>query len=551
MVATAIAAGVITTFVSRIITNVAPQPIKRMAPALFYGGPSLLNEADRAFEGAKEELLEKYKHHSGVELFLSPEKTMKGGVLDPLFRNIFLHEKLVSKDIDRNFALCLNTTHQRLTSANKQVVDDIIETTRRHLLSNATTSPFVIEAGIREIKNSLSAIYELTKRREASLNRYSSVASASDKVDDFSRAYHQNLRDYIESLFVRGLEMVTKRDQIHHHLQDAYVPVHAKALQSQDDSDVSPRLSAFDVIREARWTIMRGPAGCGKTTLMQWIIWNSDPFSENKTGDDAVPFFPIYVPLRRLESAGTHQFSIETVIHDTLPTPQLKANIPPNWLRTLVGRNIDVILLIDGVDEVPEENRSKVWRFIRTICDQFPAVRILITSRHVSSVHLADGSYSPSIFLDQEQFLAAKRLWDRPNGFFEFAITPLENGDLIDLIDKWYEGVDPSFLVRADQESIRFYPDSLKESLFDERNRAVLDLARTPLLCSLICMVFLLQKGRLPRDKRQLYDLSTTLLVETRDEARGLRTPDAFKGFNLERRLSMLRHLAIIMQEGS
>lgn len=549
-----IAVGVVSAFVQRAITNVAPDSFKRLAFSLFYGGPSVLIEADNAFDEAKTELLSRYHDDTAVTLFLSPEKSIEGGVLDPLFTNLFLGQRLVRRKLDDAFLTCFDGRTPSRKEEDRLVVDDIIDTTKRHLLGSGKTAPYVIYQSIQEIERVLQAVADVTTRSDIILKRYAESVSAEDPIDRFSRQYFDNLSQYIDDIFVHGLEKLTRKKDIHHHLQEAYVPLYLEQLHTpepQPKDRRSKRLDALDVVKAARWIAMRGPAGCGKTTLMQWIISKCDPFSEADDGEESLPYFPIYLPLRRLESAGTHDFSIDHVLHDTLRTPQLKRDIPADWLKNLIKREIEVVLLVDGVDEVQEDNRTKVWRFVKDVCRQYPSIRILITSRHVSSVHLSDGSYRSDIFLSQDALLEAKRLWDRPDGFFEFTIPPLANGEIIDLIDNWYAGVDPNLVARPDQDEIALYPEKLKEKLFDRRNGEVLALARTPLLCSLICMVFFLHRGRLPENKRQLYEYSTELLVESRDEARGLKTSLALKSFNHQQRLKLLRHLALIMQEGS
>jgi predicted NACHT family NTPase len=122
---------------------------------------------------------------------------------------------------------------------------------------------------------------------------------------------------------------------------------------------------------------------------------------------------------------------------------------------------------------------------------------------------------------------------------------------IVDLIDKWFIGVDPLLVSRAERDKLPGYPEQLKKSLFDKANAISLELARTPLLCSLICLVFFLQRGSLPKNRKQLYELSTQLLVETRDEHKGVRPDERFSNFDLDRRLRMLRAVALIMQEGS
>ena len=78
-------------------------------------------------------------------------------------------------------------------------------------------------------------------------------------------------------------------------------------------------------------------------------------------------------------------------------------------------------------------------------------------------------------------------------------------------------------------------------------NKAALELSRIPLLCSLICMVFFLRGGKLPKSRRGLYEISTKLLVETRDEHRGISVARKYSAFVGSRRIEVLRRIALLM----
>jgi len=86
--------GVISNFIFASISAATPEKLRRLTPALFYGGKAALEAADTAFLNAKDEILDKFGKRMEVVRFLSPEKTLHGGVLNPLFENIFHHKPL-------------------------------------------------------------------------------------------------------------------------------------------------------------------------------------------------------------------------------------------------------------------------------------------------------------------------------------------------------------------------------------------------------------------------------------------------------------------------
>jgi hypothetical protein len=102
-----IATGIVSNYVFSIIAANSPERLKKLAPALFFGGSTPLNEADKAFKDARARLLKKYAKDAGVQRFLS-DKKLREGALAPLFNQIFLSQPIVSKELDQNFYQCFD-----------------------------------------------------------------------------------------------------------------------------------------------------------------------------------------------------------------------------------------------------------------------------------------------------------------------------------------------------------------------------------------------------------------------------------------------------------
>ena len=155
--------------------------------------------------------------------------------------------------------------------------------------------------------------------------------------------------------------------------------------------------------------------------------------------------------------------------------------------------------LLDGVDELAESTQDNFWKFVRAIVNDFPTAQIIITSRNISVVHLFTGEYRDDIYQSRERFRTAALQWRPPSGFFEFIVSPLTNEEISNFIDRWHTGIDEDLLPFSERSEIKTFPRKLKAEMFLPANRMVLDLSRTPLLCALICMIFFLREGQLPK----------------------------------------------------
>lgn len=299
-----IGTGVATNFVYDGLKRAASAGIRELAPGAFRGSSMLLAEVDREFEDIKHAVLGKYPSIKTLETFLSPEKTIRGGVLNPLFEHIFLDKPLNRSALITNFRDCLakgeSITAGYIHSVSiNEIIDDIIDTTKRVYLSNTRTSSFVLLSAVQEVQRAFHTISDLSSHFDATHSDFKSKQN--DEVAIFCRDYLDSIKSYVREMIINGLDAVTKKERLRHILQEAYVPLTINhALQSRSDVEGADwRGNALRVVTSSHRTIIRGPAGSGKTTLLHWFITNCDPFGEGDSSE--ITDFPIYVPLRRLE----------------------------------------------------------------------------------------------------------------------------------------------------------------------------------------------------------------------------------------------------------
>jgi len=121
---------------------------------------------------------------------------------------------------------------------------------------------------------------------------------------------------------------------------------------------------------------LRGAAGTGKTTLLQWIAVRAarHDFPEMLSAwNDTVPFL---IRLRRY-------------VRDALPAPEefvtevaknYASEMPKGWVRELLeaGR---ALVLVDGIDELPEERRPALREWLSDLIADFPGARYVVTTR--------------------------------------------------------------------------------------------------------------------------------------------------------------------------
>ncbi|MEU1374889.1 NACHT domain-containing protein [Streptomyces triculaminicus] len=264
-----------------------------------------------------------------------------------------------------------------------------------------------------------------------------------------------------------------------------------------------------DLLGSRPRTVLRGEAGAGKTTLVWWLASHAvcRTMPEKLSALDGL--IPLVIPMRSLAAQG-----ITNPTPAQLPTiAQLPADDPPTgWAGRVLAAG-RALLLIDGLDELPQTDRDPARRWLAQLLRMYPDTRCLVTVRP----------------------LAVEHAWLESEGFEELQLVPMSNGDIQAFVTAWHKAARLECGVYADEvraEQERSRLTSLERDLSQEfrRNAGLRDLARTPLLCAVICALHRRRSGLLPRTRWQLYDAALSMLLGNRDAYRRIGAPE---GMNL------------------
>ncbi|WP_340560282.1 NACHT domain-containing protein [Streptomyces sp. GSL17-111] len=291
----------------------------------------------------------------------------------------------------------------------------------------------------------------------------------------FEEAYAAHVARRYSELTIYGLDLHHTRDWP---LDTAYISLEAEAGGAP--------LPAERALQGDAHVLLRGAAGSGKTTLLQWLTVTTarqDPEHLARL-PHLVGRVPFVLPLRR-------------VLRDGLPpTPDrflhavgsnLAGEQPDGWaVRVLrAGRGL---LLVDGIDEIPEAERGATRRWLRELLADFPGNLWLVTSR-------------PS---------AVASDWLARDGFAELALSPMGRADVAAFVRRWHEAAEA--------------PPEVADALLG-LVRATSDLARlasNPLMCGLLCALHRERHGFLPHSRKDLYEAALSMLLERRDVERAV-----------------------------
>jgi hypothetical protein len=237
--------------------------------------------------------------------------------------------------------------------------------------------------------------------------------------------------------------------------------------------------------------LIRGEAGSGKSTLLRWLAISAARSTFTADLADWNGRVPFLIKLRS-HSGGA------------LPPPErflegvadpIAGLMPAGWVhrRLQDGR---VLLLVDGVDELPSAQRRAVRPWLAGLIAEYPRLRVVVTSRPA----------------------AAASDWLAAEGFATALLERMTAADIKELIRHWHDAVRDAGDLPCAPEQLPGFEAALLARL--ESAPHLRALAGSPLLAAMLCALNLDREKQLPRDRMGLYAAALELLLERRDVER-------------------------------
>ncbi|MDA5142564.1 NACHT domain-containing protein [Streptomyces sp. AD681] len=313
------------------------------------------------------------------------------------------------------------------------------------------------------------------------------LPSQSAEDAGFEERYADHVAARYGTLTIYGLDAGTREWP----LDTAYLSLEATRPRAGRDGRREAEyraVAAEQVLAGHDQVFLRGVAGSGKTTLVQWLAVTA----ASRIYDHGMPHLigrvPFVLPMRRIVRPDAEL---------PLPGDFLRAvgapvagEQPPGWAERVLRAQRGV-LLVDGIDEIADHRRAAVRRWLRELVRAFPGNLWLVTSR-------------PS---------AVPQDWLAAEGFHELDLARMGRAEVDTFIRRWHRAA-------GAEESVG---EALRHSVrtTSELNR----LATNPLMCGMLCALHRDRRGFLPQDRRSLYEAALTMLLERRDRERELHSP--------------------------
>jgi formylglycine-generating enzyme required for sulfatase activity len=396
-------------------------------------------------------------------------------------------------------------------------------------------------------------------------------------IEDYSRAksgvsketvkqqvdeYLNWVQDNFGTIVLRGIERGGEQ-AVNLPLDTVYVPLKADLSLRQDENEVDfserheierlvargsktgGQIQLNQILSVGNRIIVTGGPGCGKTTVLLHLAWtlakalqDNPKLAEEKLGITGELPLPIYIPLTRYAdylrklpaSASAEERALKTYVAEYLN--ERGANLEgldPDFLSYLLRDGNTVLLLLDGMDEVPSEaERVLIRSKIVDLVSGRKNLRVVVTSR--AAAYMGETVFG--------------------GDFQHLVVLPLEKEQVEKLVRAAYGSIYQKSAAIAKQ-----HADDLLmsiEQLESERRRRLGDnvksLVDAPIMIRMLLIVHYNDR-KLPDQRADLYQKSVDVILRP-DNVPDIKVREEIeKGIagSLSMNREMLQHLAFHM----
>ncbi|MBD2210010.1 NACHT domain-containing NTPase [Nostoc linckia FACHB-104] len=285
-----------------------------------------------------------------------------------------------------------------------------------------------------------------------------------------------------------------------------------------------PISSVLNIVQQPqtyKYIVILGDPGAGKSTLLQYLAldWVEKTLDQLDKPGFILPPIPLLIELRAYmrNADDGHCKNFLEFFHQS---PGAISHLNQHQLQAQLKAG-NALVMFDGLDEVFDPGkREDVITAIHRFTNEYPNVQVIVTSRVIG--------YKPQQLRDAQ--------------FHHFMLQDLDSSQIQDFIYRWHE---LTFSDVADKVRKR---ERLQRGI--ETSKAITELAGNPLLLTM--MAILNRNQELPRDRAELYNQASRVLLHQWDVERALVEDKRLdpKTIDYKDKQAMLRQVAYYMQTG-
>ncbi|MGR3278928.1 NACHT domain-containing protein [Acaryochloris marina NIES-2412] len=315
------------------------------------------------------------------------------------------------------------------------------------------------------------------------------LKSVEQKIYEWSETYTKKYLKRHGQIQVLGMSQAISLDDIYTNVRmldaetvkrlesvDGLEKVYRETNQRGFDKRESAKQKGMEVANAEQYLCVLGGPGIGKTTYLRKVGLEA---LLRKVGSYDHEKIPVFLELKRFRDPDLDIKTCITKEFETCGFPD------PEKFTEHALKSGDLLILLDGLDEVPTDNFNTVVQSIKDFSDQFSDNRFIASCR-----------------------IAAYNTYF--TGFKTVAIAEFNDDQILDFIKNWFQA-DPNPLMTPEKKAE--YANTIWAQLKTSDSIGTKELSQTPLLLTFVCLVFR-QKKTITDNRAKLYSKALDILLE-------------------------------------
>ena len=269
-------------------------------------------------------------------------------------------------------------------------------------------------------------------------------------------------------------------------------------------------LEVLEVVEKSQNLMVLSKPGSGKTTFLKWLAIKCNNNKDNFLYDR----LPIFITLKQLsdyESLDKKNFDFL----DYIFTKEFLGICQKEELQKILSCG-KALILLDGLDEVvPAEKAKQLAKSIQ----KFANSNSYYQNKFIISCRIAAQEY-------------------KFQGFTYIEVADFNERQVKKFVENWFVAVDSN-----SPENGRANAKQFLEKIRLPENKQIRELAVTPILLNLACVVFQ-DRLEFPSKRSKLYEEGLNILLSKWDEKRGIQRDEVYKNLSVLHKKELLTQVA-------
>lgn len=287
-------------------------------------------------------------------------------------------------------------------------------------------------------------------------------------------------------------------------LEDSFRQTRLRGYAFRHSND--EKHSGISIANQKQYLMVLGGPGAGKSTFLRKVGLEALRTFHYERAEYNHRLIPVLLELKRFEANDLDIAKFIATEFETCGFPEAET-----FTQNALSQG-NLLILLDGLDEVPSANLNKVLQTIRDFVDRYDE------NRFIASCRVAASGYRDDAF----------------RRFSDVTMADFDDEQIQQFVRNWFGSA---------QDVERNTAAKCWETLQRPENVASKELAHTPLLLTHLCLVYD-RSQRFPNNRSSLYRKALRILLEEWAAEKSILRDEIYEGLSIEQEEILLSEIA-------